>query len=103
MTRTIAFFLLFATSLATTATAQPGYLSEFQQKWQNAASYTIEVAEAMPEETRQPRPFRPVGTNRAILNDLSKPCFVPTGRGCLCGICYPCYVPDGTIVQSLKF
>jgi len=42
--------LLLATTLAATATAQPGYLSEFQQKWQNAASYTIEVAEAMPED-----------------------------------------------------
>ncbi|MBI1228072.1 MAG: DinB family protein [Bacteroidetes bacterium] len=45
----ILLILLLATTLATTATAQTGYLPEFQQKWQNAASYTIEVAEAMPE------------------------------------------------------
>lgn len=48
MIRTI--LLLLATALSATATAQSGYLAEFQQKWQNAANYTIEVAEAMPED-----------------------------------------------------
>lgn len=48
MIRTIV--LLLASTLATSAFAQSGYLAEFQQKWQNAARYTIEVAEAMPED-----------------------------------------------------
>ena len=28
----------------------PGYLQEIQQKWQNARDYTMELAEAMPED-----------------------------------------------------
>jgi len=36
--------------------AQEGYLLDFQQKWQNATAYTIELAESMPEEAYDYRP-----------------------------------------------
>ena len=32
------------------ASAQSGYLSDFEKKWENATQYTIEVAEAMPAD-----------------------------------------------------
>lgn len=41
---------LFAAALSSSSFAQSGYLVEFLQKWQNAADYTIEAAEAMPED-----------------------------------------------------
>jgi len=30
--------------------AQPGFVTEFQKKWENSMTYTLEVAEKMPEE-----------------------------------------------------
>lgn len=36
--------------------AQRAYLEEFKQKWKNAAEYTIEIAEMMPEDQYDFRP-----------------------------------------------
>ncbi|HKK75484.1 MAG TPA: DinB family protein [Saprospiraceae bacterium] len=45
------FILLFcAFLLCLSAKAQDSYLQEFQQKWANAKAYTLELAQAMPEE-----------------------------------------------------
>ena len=45
--------LLLSTLLLTVTLhmhAQDAFIEEFQQKWENAATYTLEVAEKMPEE-----------------------------------------------------
>ncbi len=52
------FFMLILTMLSTSdgLTAQEGYLTDFQKKWQNAADYTLELAESMPEADYDFRP-----------------------------------------------
>ncbi len=42
--------LTLATLLVTITFAQSGYIEDFKIKWKNAAAYTLEIAELMPEE-----------------------------------------------------
>ncbi len=48
--------LLFAFTFTTSLSGQANYLKEYQQKWANNKAYTLELAEAMPEEFYTYRP-----------------------------------------------
>ena len=47
---------ILVSSLASSTFCQSSYLTDFKQKWQNAKTYTLQVAEAMPEEFYDYRP-----------------------------------------------
>lgn len=46
---------------------QQGYLLEFQQKWENAAAYTLELAELMPDTLYD---FQPTGDQMTFREQL---------------------------------
>lgn len=52
--RVLQLFLLM--SLSSVVTAQDAFIEEFQQKWKNAAAYTIEMAEMMPADKYNYKP-----------------------------------------------
>ncbi len=60
-------FLLFSMSFVSAAFAQDVFIKEFEKKWKNAAEYTIEMAEAMPEEFYD---FKPAEDSRTFEDQL---------------------------------
>lgn len=60
-------FSLLLLSTLNIASAQQAYLSECQQKLKNSAEYTLEVAEAMPEEKYN---FKPVPEEMSFKEQL---------------------------------
>ena len=59
--------LLFVLSGTTMQAQDSDYISDFKKKWKNAGEYTIEFAEAMPEELYD---FKPTEESRIFKDQL---------------------------------
>lgn len=59
--------LIFLALLSFRVVAQNGYIQDFKKKWKNAADYTIELAESMPEEFYD---FKPTADQQTFKEQL---------------------------------